>query len=81
MGEVNGIGALEFGSHGVLLGKHQAHNLTELDVVDEKLDVHRVLRKLGRAIRLIFYEVVFGNHLDVRIFGVDPNRSAKSNSN
>jgi hypothetical protein len=63
-----------------LLRKHETHDLTELDIVQEELDVYRIGRVLGWSIGLVVDKIIFRNHFDIRVFDVDGNRSSKSNS-
>ena len=64
----------------VLLCKHEAHDLTQLDIIQKELNVDRIWLVLRRPVRLIVEKVVGRNHLDVRIFNVDAARPTKCNS-
>lgn len=65
MCQVERIVLSSFGCYRVLLREHEAHNLRQLDVVEEELDVNWVGRKLCGSIRLVVDEVVLGTHLHV----------------
>jgi len=79
VGKVDGIGSAVFGSHRILLGEDEAHDFAQLDVVDEELDMDGVGRVLGALVDLIVDEVVLGDHLHVRVFGVDGDGPAERN--
>lgn len=80
VGEIHSIHPSGFRGHGVLLGKDQAHDLAELDILKEELYVYRVWRVLGRNVDLIFNEVVLRQHPNVRIIGIDANGAAERDS-
>jgi hypothetical protein len=64
----------------ILLRKHQTHDLTKLDIIQEELDVYRIRRIFSRSIGLIVDEVVLGYHLDIGVFDIDRYWSSESNS-
>jgi hypothetical protein len=75
--EIDGIGSSILGRNRVLLGQDEAHDLAQLDVVDEEVNMNRVWGIFCRFVRFVFHEVVFGNHLDVGVFWVDCNWPAE----
>lgn len=77
-GQIKSIGFSILACGGILLREHEAHNLGELDVVEEELDVDRIGCVIGRAIDFVVVEVVFGHHLDIGIFRVDAAWSSQS---
>lgn len=79
MRQVNRIVAPRFGRHRVLLRKNKAHDLTQLDVLEEELNVHWIGRVFGWGIILIFDKVILCQHLHVRIVCVDGDGSSKRN--
>ena len=79
--QVDRILPASFGGHRVLLREHQAHDLTQSDILKEELDVSMVGGKFGRLVELVFGEVIFRNHFHVRIVGIDVNGSTQGHSN
>jgi hypothetical protein len=79
--QIDRVGASRFGSHRVLLCKHQTHDLAKFDVVEEELDVNRVWLVLGCLIGLVIVEVISRDHLDIGIFDVDTTGAAESYCN
>jgi len=80
VGQINSIGSLELGRDRILLGQDQAHDFAQLDVVDEEADMDGVRWELGGSVWLVFNEIVFGDHFDVRVFRIDTDRAAQSDS-
>lgn len=76
MCQVYGIGPSSLGCDRVLLRKHETHDLAELDILQEKLDVNRIRVVVTVWIPFVLDEVVFSNHFDIRIVGVDGDRAA-----
>ena len=80
VGKVDGILSSALGCNGVLLGQDQTHNLTQSDVLQEELHVQMFRWVFGRQAVFIVDKVVFANHFDIRVVGVDMNRPPKSDS-
>jgi hypothetical protein len=81
VGQINGVGPFKLGSYRVLLRKHKTHDFAEFHVIDEKANMDRVGRELGRPIRFIFQKVVFGDHLDICVLWVDADWSSQGYGN
>lgn len=64
----------------IVLRQHQAHDLTKLDIIEEKLYVDRVWRILCRAFRFVFDEIVFADHFHIRVFDINAAGSTKGDS-
>lgn len=62
----------------VVLREDQAHDFAKLDVVQKEVDVYRVHRILGILVSLVLDEVVFADHLNIRVFDVYTTRATKS---
>jgi len=60
-----------------LLREHKTHNLAELDIVNEELNMGRIWRELGRPVWFVLKEIVLRYHLYVRVFRIDSDRPAK----
>ena len=75
--QIEGVVSPELRGHRVLLRQHQSHDLAQLDVVEEELDVNGVGWVLGRSIGFVVNEVVLGDHLYIGIFNVDGYRTPK----
>ena len=58
MCQVNCVIAPRLGSNGVLLREYETHDLAELDVIQEKLNVYRIRLVLRGPVWLIIDEVV-----------------------
>ena len=69
--------SLRFRRHGVLLREDEPHDVAQLDVLEEKLDVERLGCVFGRLIVLALVEVGLGDHLDVRVVRVDVHGAAE----
>lgn len=69
--QINRVRPPRFGRDRVLLGEDQAHDLAELHVLQEELDMNVVGWILGWTINFVFYEVIFRHHFDVGIIRVD----------
>lgn len=81
VGQVDCVCSSGLGCDGVLLGQYEAHNLTELGVLEEELDMDRVGRRLCDAIYFVLDEIVFRDHFHVRIVCVYIYWSTKSDCN
>jgi len=82
MGQVDGFDPTGFlRSDCVVLRKYQAHDLAQLDVVEEELHVYRIWWIAHRLISIVLDKIVFSEHLDIRIIDIDANGPAKSHSN
>jgi hypothetical protein len=77
MCQIDGIGSSGFGRHRVLLGQHQPHDLAELDVLQEELDVDRVASIVVVRIAFIFDEIFFSYHFDIRVVSIDRHGSTQ----
>lgn len=80
MCKVNCVLPPRLGRDRVLLRQNQTHDLTQSYVLQEKQDMHAVRGEFGRAIDLVFNEIIFGHHLYIRIFGIDKYRTSQCNS-
>jgi hypothetical protein len=78
MRQIDSIRSSCFRCHGILLREHQTHDLTQLDVLQEEVDVHWIPPIVAGWIAFLLDEVFFCDHLDIRIVGVDRDRSSKS---
>ena len=76
--QVDGVGSTCFGCNRVLLGKNQPHDLTQLDVLEKERNVNRVGSIFSVWVALIFDEILFRDHLDVRVIGVDRDWTTQS---
>jgi len=75
--QVDRIGPSGFGRHRVLLRKDQAHDLTQLHILQKELDMNRIGLIILVRIAVVLDKIVFGDHLDIRIVRVDGHRPAK----
>lgn len=81
MSQVDRIVAPRLGRHRILLRKNKAHDLTQLDVLKEELNMHWIRRVFGWHVIFIFDKVILGQHLYVRVVRVDGDWPSKRNRN
>jgi hypothetical protein len=63
------------------LGKNKAHNLAQLDILQEELYVNWVRIIFCAAVDLILDKIVFREHLDVGVIGIYIDGPAKGDGN
>lgn len=80
MSQVDGVCASSFGCHRILLRQYETHDLAELDVMQEELNVNGIGLVIAVRVALVFDEVFFSDHLDVRVIRVDRYWSTEGNS-
>jgi hypothetical protein len=73
--QVDGICTASLRRDRVLLGQHEPHNLTQLNILQEECDVGRIRGVFGGLVDLVIDKVVFRRHLHVRIVRIDMNRT------
>jgi hypothetical protein len=66
-----------FGSYGILLREHEAHDLGKFDVVEKEVDVDGVRWEFCGSIGLVVDEVVFCTHLHIGVVDVDGDWTSK----
>lgn len=79
--QVESVIPTEFRRHGILLRKDKSHDLTQLHVIQEELNMHGVGRIFGGSVRFVVEEVVFADHFHVGIFDVDGHRTSERHGN
>lgn len=76
--QVDSICPPRFRSHRVLLRKNQTHDLAQLDILEEELDVDWVWSVIGYWVAFVFNEIFFRYHLHVRIICIDRHGTTQS---
>jgi len=71
MSEVDRVLPSLLGRHRILLGQNQPHDLSQSYILKEELNMDRIGSVSGDMVIFILEEVVFSNHLDVRIISID----------
>ena len=79
MGQGDGGLASDLRRDRVLLREDEAHDVAQLDVLQEELDVKGIMGIVGRLTVLVLAEIILGDHLDVGVVGVDVDGSTQGN--
>lgn len=70
MSKVDGICPSCLGCNGILLREDQSHDLAELHILEEKLNMYRLGLEIVVWVTLILNKVLFRDHLDIGVVGV-----------